>query len=344
MEIQQTITQEDINNFILSRPHVFILGAGASKAAIPNGDRNGMDSPLMDGFIEKAGLNHIVSYIPLKTKSNNLEDIYSELYASGKYKQELKELEKGICGYFRKLLIPYAPTIYDYLLLSLRSKDFIFSFNWDDLIVQAYLRVSTITKNLPKLYFLHGNVAMGYCDCCPNLYHIADKFCPKCHRKLKQQSILYPITNKNYEKDKSISNAWDDFLIVLQSCSILTIFGYGAPPSDSAAIEKMSQAFSKEFRKLDKIEIIDLKDEQELIDNWAPFLEPANYHVKCYKDFFDSIISEFPRRTVEGYCKRNNNWFGPSTIRLKPNLTFEELEELIMPMLQEEAKGNFDTL
>ena len=341
MDTHKNITQEDINKFILSRPHVFILGAGASKAAIPYGDRNGINCPLMEGFIEKAGLKHIISHIPLKTKSNNLEDIYSELHILGKYKRELKELEKGIYDYFRKLVIPYTPILYDYLLLSLRSKDFIFSFNWDDLIVQAYLRVSTITKDLPKLYFLHGNVAMGYCDHCSKLYHIADKFCPNCYRKLKLQPLLYPITNKRYDKDKSISNAWEDFLAVLQNCSILTIFGYGAPPSDSAAIEMMYKAFSQEFRKLDKIEIIDIKDERKLIDNWSPFLASTNYHIKCYKDFFDSTIGEFPRRTVEGYCKRNNNWFGSSNIRLKPNLTFEELEKLILPLLQEEANGNF---
>ncbi len=40
--MSREITNEDIHNFIKQRPHVFILGAGASKAALPNGDGNGI--------------------------------------------------------------------------------------------------------------------------------------------------------------------------------------------------------------------------------------------------------------------------------------------------------------
>ena len=59
-----------------NRPHVVILGAGASGAAIPNGDRYGKKISAMDGFIEKLGLMDIFNSIDLITKSNNLEDIY----------------------------------------------------------------------------------------------------------------------------------------------------------------------------------------------------------------------------------------------------------------------------
>ena len=42
------------------RPHVVILGAGASCAAIPNGDKNGKKISAMSGFIDKLGL--VASY------------------------------------------------------------------------------------------------------------------------------------------------------------------------------------------------------------------------------------------------------------------------------------------
>lgn len=65
--------------YMKNRPHVVILGAGASCAAIANGDKNGKKIAAMSGFIEKLGLNDILSSITLKTQSDNLEDIYMEL-------------------------------------------------------------------------------------------------------------------------------------------------------------------------------------------------------------------------------------------------------------------------
>ena len=62
-----------------SRPHVVILGAGASCAAIPKGDRNGMKISAMRGFIDKLGLSDVLKSVSLKTQSDNLEDIYMEL-------------------------------------------------------------------------------------------------------------------------------------------------------------------------------------------------------------------------------------------------------------------------
>ncbi len=39
------------------RPHIVILGAGASVATFPNGDANGNIIPLMNNLIELLGLN-----------------------------------------------------------------------------------------------------------------------------------------------------------------------------------------------------------------------------------------------------------------------------------------------
>ena len=61
------------------RRHTVILGAGATIAAIPNGDKNGKKSSVMNGLIEKLQLQNILDGVKLKTNSDNLEDIYSEL-------------------------------------------------------------------------------------------------------------------------------------------------------------------------------------------------------------------------------------------------------------------------
>lgn len=53
------------------RPHVVILGAGASCAAIPNGDKNGKKISAMNGFIEKLGLSELLSKIVLSSKSTD---------------------------------------------------------------------------------------------------------------------------------------------------------------------------------------------------------------------------------------------------------------------------------
>lgn len=341
----ETITDDDIKKFVTDRPHVFILGAGASKAALPNGDRNGVECPVMDGFLKKTGLADILIDTPFQSLNDNLETIYSAIHESGKFPEKLHALEKGVRQYFEQLEIPYTPTVYDYLLLSLRNKDYIFTFNWDDLLIQAYYRVRSITKNLPKIYFLHGNIAMGYCESCPGLTHFADKVCPKCGNPLIQQPLLYPVREKNYQFNPSISNAWHDFLIILKNCSILTIFGYGAPPSDAAAIDLMKKAFSSTFRRFDSIEIIDVKPHNQLYDEWEPFISPTHDHVECHDSFFDSLVAEFPRRSIEGYVQQKfNNWFGKSSIRLEQKESLWEIADLLQPLIDREQNNDYSLL
>lgn len=137
-----------------TKPHVVILGAGASLAAFPNGDKNGRKVSGMDGFFENLGFDlNLDSH-----SSRNLEDIYINA------DEELKdEIEYIIEEYFRRLKIPKTPTIYDQIVLGLRPKDLIASFNWDPFLVQAFVRNKT-QFNLPQIVFLHGNVAIFYCS------------------------------------------------------------------------------------------------------------------------------------------------------------------------------------
>lgn len=337
--------QERYKNYILGRPHVVILGAGATMAAIPNGDKFGRTCSVMDGFIDNLGLRDLLNRVQINTESQNLEDIYSELYTRHECKEVISELENRIVTQFSEFVIPDEPTIYDYLLLSLRGRDCIFSFNWDDLIIQAYQRVWKITQDLPKLVFLHGNINVGRCEACGRIETLHNIICGQCGNSLSRPRILFPVKEKNYGDDPYIKNSWDGFLSVLSEASIVTIFGYSAPKSDILAIQAMQKAFSSTFRRLDQIEVIDLKSESELLDTWVDFAAPTNYHFNVYRSFFESLLSEFPRRSVEGYWKRNfTGWWGASKVQFKPNMNFEDLSLTLMPLINDESQSKYDVL
>jgi hypothetical protein len=57
------IPEAEISKIIMKRPHIVLLGAGASRAAFPNGDRNGMKLPLMCDLVEMLGLDSVLDKI-----------------------------------------------------------------------------------------------------------------------------------------------------------------------------------------------------------------------------------------------------------------------------------------
>ena len=161
------------------RSHTVILGAGATIAAIPDGDKNGKSSSVMNGLLKKLNLEEILAGVELQTKSENLEDIYSELFDREECSEIVRKLEERLYDYFASLELPDEPTIYDLLILSLTNKDCIATFNWDPLLIQAYIRCSKITLNLPQILCLHGNVAVGFCEEHTE-FGTVDYYCPKC--------------------------------------------------------------------------------------------------------------------------------------------------------------------
>lgn len=68
--------EEEINQIKVGKPHVVILGAGASYAAFPKGDRNGRKLPLMNNFVETLGLEDLISRTGSSFSSTNFEDIH----------------------------------------------------------------------------------------------------------------------------------------------------------------------------------------------------------------------------------------------------------------------------
>jgi hypothetical protein len=54
------IPQAELAKIIVDRPHVVLLGAGASRAAFAHGDKNGLKLPLMCDLVGKLGLDRIL--------------------------------------------------------------------------------------------------------------------------------------------------------------------------------------------------------------------------------------------------------------------------------------------
>ena len=108
------------------RPHVVLLGAGASRAAFPRGDRATRQVPLMNDLVDIIGLKQEIEDTGESFESgHNFESIYSRLYSGSEPKHERarRNIEKKIEEYFSALHLPDQATIYDHMLLSLRQVD-----------------------------------------------------------------------------------------------------------------------------------------------------------------------------------------------------------------------------
>lgn len=322
-----------------NRPHVVLLGAGASVAAILNGDKNGKKISAMKGFIEKLGMKSIISDIYLNTTSDNLEDIYMEMYERDDCKTQISQLQEAIEKYFCDFELPNNPTIYDLLVLSLTKKDLIATFNWDPLLVEAYIRCTKITKNLPQMAFLHGNVAIATCEK-DMVLGIPSGICSKCGEPLSKVPLLYPIREKNYDNNPYISLSWKQLGQYLERAYRLTVFGYSAPKSDMAAIEMLKKAWGAvDDRNLEEIEIIDIRSEEDVVDSWSEFIH--THHYSIFYDFFDSALGKFPRRTCELLFDNTqmNRWMHGDK-GFKRNMEFPEIEIYLQHLLEDEILGN----
>ncbi len=291
-------------------PHIVIIGAGASIAALPDGDYYGHKTSCMNDVIADLGLDKILGGIQLKTKSSNIEDIYSEMSERDDCANIREQVEKAIYDYYSKIRIPDKLTIYDLLVLSLRNKDVIVSFNWDSLILQAYMRWRKKIDDLPQILFLHGNVGLSVCDTCKapfptGQFSLEDpNTCPLCHGTLRPLKLLFPIKHKDYNKDPFIKAQWDYFQSILDKGAITTVFGYKAPDSDVEAMEMIRSAFNKlgEYsRQFDDIEIIERPSfrHEELMEAWWQLADYTKHTPKIVHSFFESTLATYPRRTIE---------------------------------------------
>jgi len=286
-----------MNDYEQVRPHVVILGAGASRAAYGNA------LPLMDDIVEIIGLCEVFKKYHFAPSSKNLEEIYLEIPESLR-DMLLKEVEKKIYDYFNDFDLPDTVTLYDKLILSLRPKDVIASFNWDPLLLSALRRNAAVCpRMLPKVLFLHGNTGTGVCLKDKRKGYIKT-LCEACHAPLSPVKLLYPVKEKDYTSDSFIRGEWSAFENAIKDAHFVTIFGYSAPKSDVEAVGIMEQAWRKNaVRGIAQIEIIDIKDKEVLGREWGLFIRDNGKIINRYYDFFrefsDSWIGLYPRRTCE---------------------------------------------
>jgi hypothetical protein len=321
MEISK---QQEMADVSMKRPHVVILGAGASLAALPNGDRTGRRLPLMNNLVEELGLQRLISSSGLEFADNNFEKIYSALYRHPSAAEIRAQIESLVYFYFSQLRLPDSPTIYDHLLLSLREKDVVATFNWDPLLVQAYRRNGMQGRfRLPRILFLHGNVAAGYCEK-DHVVGAVNTACSQCGVPFAPTQLLYPIEQKNYQAGKYIASQMGELQTHLKNAFMVSIFGYGAPESDVEAVRLLKVAWGDaNQRDMEQIEIIDLKSEEELRRTWSYFIHTHHYDV--HRCFYDSWIANHPRRTGEAY---RNQYLGNYAIENNPpprNVEFDML-------------------
>lgn len=273
------------------RPHVVVLGAGASRAAFPNGDGNGKRLPIMNDLVETLELSDMLEDNGINPKQN-----FELLYSNLTDEILLSNLESKISDYFSALYLPNIATDYDRLVLSLREKDAIFTFNWDPFLFDAWMRNHHIAK-LPEIFFLHGNVRIGSCIKHQKWGRKHDA-CPVCNNNFSAVPLLYPIDQKNYSENEYIDEAWKNAKYFFSNAFTITIFGYGAPSSDIDAVELLRSAwFEGGLRQLEHIEIIDIADANAIYERWHSFTPTNHYQIRTAIN--ESRVYQCPRRSCE---------------------------------------------
>lgn len=295
---------EEIADTSAKRPHVLLLGAGASKAALPNGDRNGVPVPLLRDVAADLGL---AQHFPDELRElafSDFEAAYSRLVESG---GDVSALDGAVRRYFAELELPDDANLYDLLHLCLREKDAIFSFNWDPFLLQSRIRLARLgVSKFPSLFFLHGNVLAGFCvdDATSGL--VGDT-CRSCKKPFVPSKLLFPVEQKSYNDDAFIAREWKAMRAYLKAAFMFTIFGYSAPTTDVEAVDLLKLGWGTPAeRNMEQMEIVNRPgaDHDELEEKWQPFIH--THHFEIHDSFFESWMANHPRRTGEAYF--NQYW------------------------------------
>lgn len=302
--------QEEIERVHGNGTHVVIIGAGASLASnLRNPEKGGKRLPLMNNLVDVIGLDDIIQKLPSNIKEfrNDFEKLFSLIHENQSLITARKEIESRVYNYFKDMVLPDEPTIYDYLVLSLRnSKDVIASFNWDPFLYQAYNRNGQFVK-CPGILFLHGNVTIGY-NKIDDTSGPAGWYSKINNSYFEPTKLLYPTNKKDYSSEDYIKGQWETISYELKHAERVTVFGYSAPKTDVEAIKLLRSAWGRpDERNMEEFEFIDIRDEKDVLKSWKSFVHSHHYHY-C-NSFFDSSIARHPRRSVESY----HHWSRPFT-------------------------------
>ncbi len=332
--MNEVSVEDEIEQIEMGGRHVVVLGAGASRAAFPSGEANGFALPLMADFVDIVPVQDLLAAAGVDCASRDFEEIYAELDAREDLSRWRHDLESAVFEYFASLRLPDEPTLYDHLVLSLRKKDVIATFNWDPFLIQAIRRNSIIRECHPYVAFLHGNVLAGYCQ--TDGVHGVRGAC-SCGKPFEPSRLLHPVADKSYAEDPSISDDWRVVQESLRSAFMVTIFGYAAPKADAAAMRLLDEAWgAAQERSMEQFEIIDVRPEKELLPTWKRFIHTHHYEV--HQSPYDSWLFNHPRRSGEAYI---NQYINARFIEAHPlpiEADFSELWEWFAPLIERERR------
>ena len=334
-----------------NRPHVVILGAGASRAATLVGDTRGRMLPLMADFVDVVPKvkDHLdqARGSGIQVDAQDFEGTFRRIADCSALSDLRGQLEQDIRSYFESIQLPPILTIYDYLLHGLRKKDVIATLNWDPLLLQVVRRRSSIVGDeLPDLLFLHGNVEGGFCV--KHKIHGHKGYLGSCGDEFEPYLLLYPVDRKNYLGHPATKSFHDRLRGKLRNAFMLTIFGWSVSVADDALVKTIRDAWgSSEKRNLEQIEVIDIRKDKAIDTAWDSLYKHIihTHHYDVRSSFYDSWVAKHPRRTGEAFLCRffpesaeqafvndenDRNW--------RYNTSASEVEKCIEPLIEEERE------
>jgi hypothetical protein len=288
----------------------------------------------MSDFVRQLQIEHIIAKAGFDP-SGNFEAIYSEIHRR-KLADVLNELDNAVRSYFSKLLLPETPTLYDYLILALRPKDLVVTFNWDPMLAQVYRCWRHLGHVLPQIAFLHGNVDVAVNMVTKKIRFVAD--CGPSHADFTPTRLLYPVTDKNYNDDPFIKDQWDLALNYLKNSYYVTVYGYSAPKTDVEARKLLLNAWNENLTQtLAEFDVVDIAPKADVEKSWSEFI--IDTHGGILPSFDGNYLTRHPRRTCEA--------FAFATLQLDPwhenpfpdAQSLDELENWVRPFLAEEKSG-----
>jgi len=137
--------------------------------------------------------------------------------------------------------------------------------------------------------------------------------------------------------DQFVASAWDAAKSFLENAFTLTIFGYGAPDSDTEAVELMRKPWNRADQKLvERVEIIDLKSRDALYETWKPFI--SHHHYDCRPCFYQSFIANYPRRSTEALYAPSIHGRAAEQFPIPRQSSFDELYAWLEPIAKYETE------
>lgn len=305
--------------------HLVILGAGSTIAAIPNGDKNGIYAYTLNNFLEDPYYADFLASLDSKYQYLNIEEMCTKMYSEDR--QLYEAFEVLIRKKYASLELPNEFNLLERLIMSLTADDAIVSFNWDDLIIQAYNRANQYIPEalLPKIAFPHGNA-----QACYNKHRYGS-----CRNRnnagMIPSPLNMPIDELNYQKDLFIKSQWRILDFYMRYSQMITFFGYRGPVSDIQDLKRMEDSL-RPNQICGKIEIIDRtrEDAMQVAENLNSFIKLTENKADYCGSFYESRIAQYPRETLRSL----DNWnYKPTSM---PILNRQDFIRMIAPVLDKE--------